>query len=183
MLSLFKTEPSADIPAGGPVNNGIHFEDAAPEEAAEFEIVLGRRQLASVGFVATVIVAVITSFGYMAGKAIGPAPKTVIQRVVETVPAPSAPSVQAPSKPETPLFANPVDGALYIQMGAVEKGIAVIFAEGLRKHGLDAFVAPGPNDHIFRVLIGPVNGQEAHQKARKTVDDLGLTTFARKFPE
>ena len=60
--------------------------------------------------------------------------------------------------PEAPLFAEPKAGSVYIQMGAVEKGVSVIFAEGLRKRGLPAFVAPGPSEKIFRVLIGPLAG-------------------------
>lgn len=177
MRTLFGTEPSA---AEIPVTPPIHFEAAAPEEPAEFEIVLGRRQLASVLFLTTVVVAVFSSLAYVAGKSVGPAPKTVIQRVVETVTAPAAP---APAKPEAPLFADPKDGTLYLQMGAVEKGFAVIFAEGLRKEGFDAFVAPGPNDHIFRVLIGPLADQAAYEKTRKATVELGLNTFGRKFPE
>jgi len=182
MTSLFGTEPSAaEIPAAP----AIHFEAAAPEESAEFEIVLGRRQLASVLFLATVVVAVFSSFAYVGGKSVGTT-KTVIQRVVETVPEPppAAPAASlAPSKPEAPLFGEPKEGTLYVQMGAVEKGYAVIFAEGLRKEGFDAFVAPGPKEHIFRVLIGPLADQAAYEKARKATTDLGLNTFGRKFPQ
>jgi hypothetical protein len=199
MLSLFSAErlsaepAAAEISAAGAADEikvGIHFEDAAPksdegvrdEEAVDFEIVLGRRQLASVLFVATVVLVVFSALGYLAGKAIGPAPKTVIERVVETVPAPaSTPVGAAAEKPEAPLFAEPKEKMLYLQMGAVEKGIAVVFAEGLRKKGFDAFVAPGPNDHIFRVLIGPMANEEAYQKTRKAAEDLELNTFARRF--
>ena len=67
-------------------------------------------------------------------------------------------------------------------MGAVEKGVAVIFAEGLRKHGLTSFVAPGPSEKIFRVLIGPLADPQAYVKAKDVVDQIGLSTFARRFP-
>jgi cell division septation protein DedD len=66
-------------------------------------------------------------------------------------------------------------------MGAVEKGVAVIFAEGLRKRGLPSFVAPGPNERIFRVLIGPFPDQAAYQHAKDTVEQIGLSTFARRY--
>jgi cell division septation protein DedD len=193
MTSLFRTETSTELVAAGPV---IRVEEApAPEQAQEpdeFEIVLGRRQLASVLFVATVTVAVLTSLSYVAGKSLAPAPKTV--EVVRTVPVPepaAAPAVVAtlvPAKtvakgPESPIFAEPRQGALYLQMGAVEKGIAVIFAEGLRTHGLEAFVAPGPNENIFRVLIGPLTDEHAYQKAKDAVGQIGLTTFARRYQQ
>jgi hypothetical protein len=67
-------------------------------------------------------------------------------------------------------------------MGAVEKGVAVIFAEGLRKHGLVSFVAPGPSEKIFRVLIGPLPDPASYVKAKDVVDKIGLSTFARRFP-
>jgi hypothetical protein len=187
MMSLFGTEPSTgEIPVDSRIDPHldprIHFEAPAPEEADEFEIVLGRTQLASVLFVATVVVAVFSSFAYLAGKSIAPAPKTVIERVVEPAPA-APPAAKLVTTAESPIFAEPKQGALYLQMGAVEKGIAVIFAEGLRKHGFDAFVAPGPNDHIFRVLIGPLADQAAYERTRKSTNDLGLNTFGRKFPQ
>jgi cell division septation protein DedD len=84
--------------------------------------------------------------------------------------------------PEPPLFAEPKAGSVYIQMGAVEKGVSVIFAEGLRKRGLPAFVAPGPSEKIFRVLIGPLPDPAAYVKAKDAVDRIGLATFARRFP-
>ena len=144
----------------------------------DFEIVLGRRQLASVLFLATVVIAVFSSISYLAGKSLAPAPQKieVIRTVAVPQPAP-APAV----KPEPPLFDEPRQGALYLQMGAVEKGIAVIFAEGLRKRGFDAFVAPGPNERIFRVLIGPLANEQAHARAREAAAAIGLNIFAERF--
>ena len=81
-----------------------------------------------------------------------------------------AAAAPAPNPAEAPLFANPVPQAIYIQVGAVEKGVAVILAEGLRKHALDSFVAPGPSAKTYRVLIGPFPDAEAYQKARNIVD-------------
>jgi hypothetical protein len=72
-------------------------------------------------------------------------------------------------------------GKVYLQVGAVERGMAVILAEGMRVHGLDAFVAPGPNDRVFRVLIGPLVDPEAFRLAMLKVDSLDLATFARKY--
>jgi cell division septation protein DedD len=93
------------------------------------------------------------------------------------VPPPAAPKPAA----EAPLFASPNPQAIYIQVGAVEKGVAVILAEGLRKHALDSFVAPGPGTKSFRVLIGPFPDAEAYQKARNIVAEIGLDNFARRY--
>jgi len=165
-------------------------EPLSPElagDADEFELVLGRRQVASVSFVILVLLAVFSGVSFVAGKT--PPPRKTETPVKATVPEPPPiPVLEAtiatpPPAKEVPLFASPVSKAIYIQMGAVEKGIAVIFAEGLRKHGLDAFVAPGPNDKIFRVLVGPFPDAETYQSAKTAMDQIGLNTFARRYEQ
>jgi cell division septation protein DedD len=163
--------------------------DEAVPEVEEFELVLGRRQVASVTFVILVLLAVFSGVSFVAGKAAPvrkvETPTAVAAPVPE--PTPIIPILEATVAPsasvETTLFSNPVPKAIYIQMGAVEKGIAVIFAEGLRKHGLNAFVAPGPNDKIYRVLVGPFPSAEAFQSAKAALDQIGLNTFARRYEE
>lgn len=153
-------------------------------EAAEFEFVLGRRQIASLLFVGTVVLMVCVAISYLAGKSmseIAPAAAPAAAVVVREPDPPPIVLSQEPA-PEAPLFGSPKDGSVYIQMGAVEKGVSIIFAEGLRKHGLAAFVAPGPSEKIFRVLVGPLPAPADYVKAKDTVDKLGLATFARRFP-
>jgi cell division septation protein DedD len=175
-------------------------EEAAPEPAApeavpdspekpEFEFVLGRRQIASVMFVFTIVLMICVAASYLAGKSMAPrapaqtadaAPSQAVTVVREPDPPPVV-LMQEPA-PEPPIFAEAKNGSVYIQMGAVEKGVAAIFAEGLRKRGLDAFVATGPSEKIFRVLIGPLADPAAYARAKDTVDKIGLATFARKYP-
>ncbi len=90
------------------------------------------------------------------------------------------PAAQAAAN-EPPLFADPQPGALYLQMGAVDKGIAVVLAEGLRRHGFNSIVAPGPKEKIFRVLIGPFATQADFKRAQAEVDAIDLSTFARRY--
>ncbi len=192
MQSILDEKPVAAIPApqSAPV--------AEQSEPADFELVLGRLQLASVFFLAMVLMAVFSAISYVAGKSFAPAPK-IIERVrVEQVPAPEATPRPLPApvppvaqvapaapatKPEAPVFADPQNGSLYIQMGAVDRGIALILVEGLRKQGFEAFAAPGPSEKIFRVLIGPLADSNAYQQAKKQVDDLGLSVFARRYQQ
>jgi|SRR5579871_2696041 len=214
MLSILNPEPvnvetrppespaakAEGVKAQAPKNN--------PGAPGEFEFVLGRRQIAGVLFVATVIAVVVSAVSYLAGKSLsvnqGALPPLVIApaalaprppAILGSIPGPSLDdamsktgSTPAKASPDIvardsgqPLFAEPVAGAVYIQMGAVEQGIATVFAEGLRKEGFDAFVAPGPNEKIFRVLIGPLPNPAAFQRAKDAVDKLGLSTFARKY--
>jgi cell division septation protein DedD len=167
------------------------------EIGEEFELVMGRRQMAAFTFLALVVVAVCSGGSYLAGKAMStredavqpviqldqPAPTPMLEATI--VPPPAAPVKSAPSAAppaaEAPLFASPVPKAIYIQVGAVEKGVATVIAEGLRKHGLDSFVTPVPSGKMFRVLIGPFPDAEAYQKARGIVDQIGLASFARRY--
>lgn len=191
-------------------------EETAPEatlpETGEYEIVLGRAQIASWLFVAVVVVAVCSSLAYLAGKSTGtkkasaspaevkppsPPSATATQAAPAAPPAPMSTALPTASivvppksdmqtalktaKSTQPLFGEPETGKVYIQMGAVEKGMASILAEGLRSHGFDAFVAPGPTDRIFRVLIGPLPDPESFRQAKAAVDAIELSTFARKY--
>jgi cell division septation protein DedD len=170
-------------------------EPLAPEVGSdeEFELVVGRRQVAAMTFLALVVVAVCSGGSYLAGKAISareePGPLIAIEQPAAASPAPVleativAPPVAATPAADAPLFASPNPKAIYIQVGSVEKGVAVILAEGLRKHALDSFVAPGPSGKAFRVLIGPFADAEAYQKARNIVDQIGLSSFARRYQE
>ena len=159
-------------------------------ESEDFEIVLGRRHIASVLFVATVTVVVFSAVAYLAGKSASPrkpTPAPVPVAAVQTpLPEPPPPSV-APSEPmapsEPPIFSDPAVGAIYLQMGSVDTGVAVILVEGLRKHGFSAFAAPGTSGKVFRVLIGPLPDPQAFTRAKDAVDQIGLATFARKYQQ
>lgn len=168
-------------------------------ETEEFEVVLGRRQLAGVGLVAVVVLAVFSGVSYLIGKTAESKVAPPADAPTIHVPEPSAAQAVEPSAPTPqpaqpvvtpvagveasggPLFADPIPGAVYIQVGAVEKGVAQIWAEGLRTHGMKAFVAPGLSDRIFRVLIGPLPSPDAYQYAKDALDRIGLETFGRKY--
>jgi hypothetical protein len=200
MISILdlKARAAAPVPAKAPaeVPEPVKAEistEAEPERTGpeEYEFVLGRRQVAGLSFVATVVLMICVAAAYLAGKS------TSVKVVTIQAPAPVAapvqpaplvvkvaPVVSAPAPVvEPPLFQNPKQGAVYIQMGAVEKGIAVIFAEGLRKRGLPGFVAPGPSEKIFRVLIGPLPDPASYMKTKSVVDGIGLETFAKRIQD
>ena len=172
----------------------LNFDEPLVSETEDFELVVGRRQAAALTFLALVVVALCSGASYLAGKAIAPREEAPVPMIkLEPAPAPATeatlvppmfPSVTVASPApvlEAPLFASPVAQAIYIQVGAVDKGVATILAEGLRKHELDSFVAPGPSEKAFRVLIGPFPDAAAYQKAQAVVDRLGLASFARRY--
>ena len=183
----------------------VAAQEPSPELSAsgDYEIVLGRAQIASWLFVGVIAVAVCSSLAYLAGEAITAkkAPRAVAAAPA-TIPVPANPpaAVQLPQasivvppkadlasiaktvqQPAPPIFAEPEMGKVYLQIGAVERGMARVLAEGLRGHGFDSFVAPGPTDKIFRVLIGPLPDPQAFRQAMMAVDALDLANFARKY--
>jgi len=171
--------------------DSAHDSAVRPSSAnSEYEIVLGRTQIASWLFVAVMCVAVCTSLAYLAGEAIAARKAASLRASAPAVPIPppvAAPaalpqaSIVVPRKVEAPLFGEPEMGKVYLQIGAVERGMAMLLAEGLRTHGFESFVAPGPNEKIFRVLIGPLPDPAAFQQAMVTVNSLELASFARKY--
>ena len=66
-------------------------------------------------------------------------------------------------------------------MGAIDKELAGIWAEGLRTHGLDAFVATGLTANEWRVVVGPLPDPQSYQRAKDTLDKLGITAFGRRY--
>jgi cell division septation protein DedD len=184
MVSILDLQHQAEAAEKPALSERVEMTEPTAEPA-EFEFVLGRRQVASLLFVASIVLMICVAAAYMAGRSMSPKASPVVASVVEAR-EPDPPPIVLNQEPmpvhEPPLFADPKAGSVYIQMGAVEKGVSVIFAEGLRKRGLPAFVAPGPSEKIFRVLIGPLPDPAAYIKAKDTVDQIGLATFARKFP-
>jgi hypothetical protein len=171
------------------------------EEPGEFEIVLGRRQIASTSLVVIVLVAVLSAFSYLIGRSMTPkaveaaplvqaapmvqalaAPAPVVQaNAPQSAPVlPKATAVDATSVTAAPLFGEELAGKVYIQVGAVPKGLGAIWAEGLRTHGLDAFVAPGPNNDAWRVVIGPLPDPQSFERTKRALDAMGVDTFGRR---
>jgi cell division septation protein DedD len=192
------------------------------EPEAEFELVVGRRQVASWLFLIVLLVGAASTAAFIAGKMTATAtakpapeaPKAAAPQPAKPAPAetsvqtpsaepvnPAAPAVEtplpqativnapfsafnrSPSEQEPPIFQDPKPGSVYLQMGALDRGMAAILVQGLRKHGFEASVAPGPTEKIFRVLIGPLPDPESYSRAKAEVDAIGLGTFTRKYQQ
>jgi cell division septation protein DedD len=203
------TEPSA--PVAGKAHELAPAPAAAPavekdveKESVDYEIVVGRRQVAGAALVAIVLLAVFSGFSYLIGKSMGPepvlaaapapaAPAPVLQiPVTPALPAPAPAPIAAalianvaPRSSTAPIFADAIPGKVYLQAGIIDKGLAAIWVEGLRTHGLDAFVAAGPSDGLglWRVLVGPLPDSQAFQRAKDTLDRLGVNTFGRRYQQ
>ena len=165
----------------------------APEsddELIDFEIVFGRTQIAGTALLVVVVLAVVSGVSYLVGKSNGSptqaAPASPAAEAKDPkAAAPTAAKTGAPSASNVvlsslPVVQEPAIGKTYFQVGAIDKGLAIIWAEGLRTHGFDAIVATGPTDKMWRVLIGPLADQQAYQRTKQMLDALGIQTFERK---
>ena len=158
------------------------------------EFVMGPRQMASLAFVAVVVLGIMSAVAYFAGRKNTEAPK-VTERVIErVVQAPVAAQVVVkpvdPPRPppviETKMKAEvtaPVFNRVYLQAGSVEVGIAQVMVEGLRQRGVPAIVGIGINSRVARVLVGPFNSEEEQRIAQKKIESLDFHPFPRIFTE
>jgi len=122
-----------------------------------------------------------------------PAASTPTPTVVEPVtPKPEpAPAAEAPKVPRkepievtavTRSVAQPIPGQLYIQVLAVAKPEAEVLVDVLAKKGFRALVAPGPNEKIFRVLVGPAKDAADAGKLKGDLEQAGFKlAFPKKF--
>lgn len=162
-----------------------------PAAANDYEIVLGRAQIASWLFVGVIAVAVCASLAYLAGRSVAATNVVLLAPAIPApppplpAPLPSAsivsPPTSSPLQPTLPLFAEPAVGKVYLQVAAVDRGMARLLVEGLRNHRFASFIAPGPNENLFRVLIGPLPNPQSFRQAMAAVSAMDLALFARKY--
>ncbi|MEO5925752.1 MAG: hypothetical protein ABIR70_18180 [Bryobacteraceae bacterium] len=153
----------------------------ATEEQADFEFVLGRRQIASLSLVGLTLIGAFTAGAYMIGKSTVPTPAPVVQPKPVEIIAAAPVMVEAPAVAEIPVFGIPEKNERYLQLASVERGFAVLMVQGARKQGYPAIVAAGTNPNVFRVLVGPLKDQEQYQSAKTLFTSMGLEPFARKY--
>lgn len=185
----------------------LNVDEAPPQDSPsseeEYEIVMGRRQMASLAFLVLVLIAVCSGAAYIAGKASAtgevvaavtvrgaPAAAPVPATIPPDPPAPVIPDAEmkqaaakaaASTTDDSQLFAEPIPGARYFQVGAVDRGVALILTEGLRTRGFNGFIASGPKENIYRVLVGPLRTSEEYQAVKEAVDRMGVNSFPRVF--
>jgi cell division protein FtsN len=72
-------------------------------------------------------------------------------------------------RPAPPAGAAPAPGN-YLQVVATSKPDAEIIADVLRRKGFNSLVAPGPNEKIFRVVVGPLADSSTISKTRNELE-------------
>lgn len=152
-------------------------------ERAPFEMVLGNRQLAAILILLAFLMGVIGSIAYVAGRLVGPVQAQVAADplanqsamiVVDPLPLPA----KAQADPPAPRLIQPASGQVFLQVAAVDRGMAEVTAQYLARKGFDAGIAFGATPNEFRVLIS--TGNDAI-RTRARLEDSGFHSFVRKF--
>ena len=165
------------------------------ERLEDSRVILGNRQMAAVAFVILALLALVSAMAYLAGRVMttatqapstANAPEQVI--VVDSkIPRPAALAAPPAATIAPPVIAKaaelgaaPINGESYFQVGSVDRGMADVSVEYIKKNGLDARVAAGAASNVFRVLVGPVGAANATEVEAR-LKALGFTPFLKKY--
>jgi cell division septation protein DedD len=149
------------------------------EESEIGPMLLQRRILLS--FCATVLIGVLLCATYLARR-----PRVILRPAAPPSQAIPTPATQAQSPAPVaaaPPSAKRIPGDTYLQIAAVDRGMAEVLVEVLRRKGFQAEVANGATEDIFRVMVGPAKDAAALARTKADLQAAGFTSFARKAPK
>ncbi len=86
-----------------------------------------------------------------------------------------------PANPATAALADVLPNRMYLQVGSLDKNVAELLTQGLRTKGVPATVAPGVNDMVARIIVGPFDTATEMGVVQKQLSELGFTPFPRQF--
>jgi hypothetical protein len=141
-------------------------------------------------FCAIVLIGVLLSAVSLAGRTTWFAPRAKTSAfTVSAAPPSQADRAPAPQvKEPTPVASvsrseRRISGGAYLQIAAVDRGMAEVLVEVLRRKGFQAEVASGATEDIFRVVVGPAKDAADLARIREDLQAAGFTSFARKTPK
>jgi len=128
-----------------------------------------------------------------------PVPPPAPQPVAKSVPAPEPPKVVPPpvvpaqTPPTQPVQSQPaptrstleitpaeMTGHIFLQVGAVERGLVDVYVKQLARNGFTVRVAEGPSDSVKRILLGPLERSEIEAK-QAALKEAGFSSFQRNY--
>lgn len=175
-------------------------------EQGEFMFVVGSRQLAFGLFLVIALMVTFAALAYVVGRMASPVQASstgearqekvlVIEaaagqqllseaRVPAKAPEPvAAPPSARPPAPTASYFREAAPGQLYLQVAAADRGVAAVFAEYLTRRSFPCRVATGPDERSYRVLVGPIKGNEQLAKLRVGLKEYGFRPFLRRYKQ
>jgi len=116
--------------------------------------------------------------GGTAERAAAPPPEAAkpVTEPVKPAAAPSRPASEAGSG-----LVQPEPGQTYLQVAAVRRPDANTLVSELRKKEFSAGVAAGPNETLFRVVVGPLKDSAEVNKERARLKELGFDPMVKRF--
>jgi len=95
---------------------------------------------------------------------------------VKPVAAPPRPASEAGSG-----LVQPGPGQTYLQVAAVRRPDANTLVSNLKKKEFGAGVAAGPNETLFRVVVGPLKDSAEVNRERARLKELGFDPIVKRF--
>lgn len=108
------------------------------------------------------------------------ATETAATQPITPAVSPSGPAQESPTELAPITVIEPEPGQTFLQVSAVAKPEAEVLAELLQKKGFRTIIAPGPNDKLFRVLVGPT-AEPSLIKIRSELEQAGFKPMVRKY--
>jgi cell division septation protein DedD len=158
---------------------------------------LGPRQIAAGLFLVVILIGLSAAAAYLAGRSVWITPSrgasATPSLAADTSQAPTAPpaagaepaAAAIPAHPERPrpasYFRVPEPGQVFLQVVAVDRGPAEVFAEYLTRKGFSSLVAEGPDVRSYRVLVGPVANDNQIEPLRASLEAAGFQPFVRRY--
>jgi hypothetical protein len=161
----------------------------------------GQRRIV-LSFCATVLIGVLLSAGYLvsgAGRVAARAPTTSVTQtsVTPTSKPPASLPVAAPpraaviepaarveakeKKPVVKELKPATTGGTYLQMAAVDRGVAEVYLEVLRRKGFQARLRMAQPQTYSACWFGPVKDAASLARVKTDLQAAGFTSFARKL--
>jgi DedD protein len=89
---------------------------------------------------------------------------------------------KAAEEPVAPGLTVPTSGKVYIQVRMGQRPAVGGVIDALKRKGIQAFLAPGPDANTVRVLVGPFEDTSLMAKTRTEVQDAGFKdAFPKRF--
>jgi hypothetical protein len=116
--------------------------------------------------------------GGTAERAAAPPPEAAkpVTAPVKPAAAPPRPASEAGSG-----LVQPGPGQTYLQVAAVRRPDANTLVSNLKKKEFGAGVAAGPNETLFRVVVGPLKDSAEVNRERARLKELGFDPIVKRF--
>jgi cell division septation protein DedD len=91
------------------------------------------------------------------------------------------PSAEPEAAPPAGTIIEPKPGQTFLQVSAVARPEAELLVDVLIRKGFRAVVAPGPNENLYRVLVGPAADDTELARIKGDLEQAGFKPIPRRY--